>query len=70
MLISKIKNADTVLGLSLLIVFALVLVVVWPVIIIWALNTLFPLLAITYTFWSWLAVAVLNVTYFSAKNKE
>lgn len=38
----------------------LVLLVVGPLITIWALNTLFPALAIPYTFWTWLAMLVLN----------
>lgn len=38
----------------------LVLLVVGPLITIWALNTLFPVLAIPYTFWTWLAMLVLN----------
>ena len=40
-------------------------IVFGPLIVIWALNTLFPVLAINFSFWTWLAVAVLNVTYFS-----
>lgn len=38
----------------------LILLVVGPLITIWALNTLFPVLAIPYTFWTWLAMLVLN----------
>ena len=41
------------LALALLIIFA-------PFAIIWAINCLFPVLAIPYTFWSWLAVVVLR----------
>ena len=43
--------------------FALLLisiVLVGPVAVIWALNTLFQL-GIDYTFWNWLAVIVLSV---------
>ena len=49
-------------GLVLLIV---LLVIFEPLTIIWALNTLFPLLAINYGFFQWLAVVVLNLTWFS-----
>jgi len=63
MLYNKIKQTESVVALVLLLLFCLVLIVLWPMVVIWALNTLFPLLAITYTFWSWLAVVILNVTY-------
>ena len=33
-------------------------VVVWPLLAIWALNTLFAL-GIAYTFWNWMAMIVL-----------
>lgn len=32
-----------------------VLIVIGPLLFIWALNTLFPVLSIPYTFWTWLA---------------
>ena len=49
----------------LAVVFLIALVVFGPLAIIWALNTLFPLLAINYGFFQWLAVVVLNLTWFS-----
>lgn len=33
--------------------------------IIWSLNTLFPALQIAYSFWTWLAVIILNLTWLS-----
>jgi hypothetical protein len=39
-----------------------VLVIAGPLLIIWALNTLFPLLAIPYTVWTWLAALILGST--------
>ena len=39
------------------------LIVLAPLAIIWALNTLFPVLAINYGFFQWLAVVVLNLTW-------
>ena len=45
-------------GLVLLIV---VIIAIGPLLTIWALNTLFPVLAIPYTFWTWLAVVFLGV---------
>lgn len=40
----------------LLIAFIVFLVVIGPLLTIWALNTLFPVLAIQYTWQTWLAV--------------
>jgi hypothetical protein len=37
----------------------LILVVIGPLLVIWALNTLFPVLAIPYDVWTWLAVVLL-----------
>lgn len=36
------------------------LIIVGPLITIWSLNTLFPVLAIPYNIWTWLAVIVLG----------
>ena len=41
-----------------LIIFA---IAVGPVLVIWSLNTLFPALAIPFTFYTWLATAILLV---------
>ena len=38
----------------------LVVAAAFPLAIIWALNTLFPMLAIPYNIWTWLAVLVLG----------
>jgi len=37
-------------------------VILGPLIIIWSLNTLFPLLAIPYNIWTWLAVIGINAS--------
>lgn len=44
--------------------FLVALIVFWPMFVVWALNTLFPLLSIPYGFTTWLAVVVLNITTF------
>lgn len=44
----------------LVIIFALIVIAVGPLITIWALNTLFPALAIAYTFDTWLATLLLQ----------
>ena len=46
--------------LLLMIVLIVALIIVGPIITIWALNTLFPVLAIPYEFTTWLAVIVLG----------
>ena len=43
--------------------FLIALIVLAPLAIIWALNTLFPILAINYGLSQWLAVVVLNLTW-------
>jgi hypothetical protein len=55
-------QADAGWGMLLLIVLAAIfLVAIGPLIIIWSLNTLFPVLAIPYDIWAWLAVVFLGV---------
>ncbi len=54
------------------IVFLLLLVLIFvfaPLSVIWALNTLFPVLAIPYTFWTWLSVVILDLTWFYNNSK-
>ena len=40
----------------------LALAILWPLAIIWAVNTLFAF-GIAYTFWTWLAVLVLTMSF-------
>ncbi len=49
------------LGVVGFIVLLLVVIVLFPWAVIWALNTLFPALAIPFTFWTWLAVLVIGM---------
>jgi hypothetical protein len=51
------KSLFTVLAFAALI---LIVVVAGPLLMIWALNTLFPVLAIEYTVWTWLAALILG----------
>lgn len=44
----------------LVIILALIVIAIGPLITIWALNTLFPALAIAYTFETWLATLLLQ----------
>lgn len=43
-----------------LIAFLVIVLIAAPIAGIWALNTLFPVLAIPYNFWTWLAMAVVQ----------
>ena len=49
-----------VFGVLFLVVLVIALIIVGPLLTIWALNTLFPALAIPFTFWTWLAVVILG----------
>jgi hypothetical protein len=43
----------------LAVIVVIALVIVGPLIIIWSMNTLFPMLAIPYDIWTWLATVFL-----------
>jgi hypothetical protein len=61
------KNVLTLIGMIALIV---IVVVAGPLLLIWALNTLFPVVAIPYTVWTWLAALILGATVSSTKVKR
>ena len=58
------KNNVPVAILALVLITAVCVTIAWPLVIIWALNTLFVTLSIPYSFWTWLAMVVLNVNTF------
>jgi len=45
--------------LNLLLVLMITLIILGPIATIWSLNTLFPVLAIPYTFETWVAAVVI-----------
>lgn len=47
--------------LILILLFAVVMVIIGPIVTIWAANTLFPALAIPTTFETWCAVILLGM---------
>lgn len=53
----------------LLILLIVVLVILGPLLILWGLNTLFPMLLIPYTFWTWLAAWIVFGTGLAGKYK-
>lgn len=56
------KTNKDILSIIAILVLAVLIVIFGPIATIWAVNTLFPMLAIPYNFYSWLAVVVLNLT--------
>ena len=56
---------DTMLKLVLAIAVVVALLAIGPWLVIWSLNTLFPVLAIEFTFWTWAAVVIMG-TFFRA----
>lgn len=60
---------DTNVKIAGLVLLILILLIAGPLITIWALNTLFPVLMIPYTFWTWLAMLVLSTGLFYKSSK-
>ena len=54
---------SSLIKLVLLIAFILFMLVIGPILTIWALNTLFPALAIPYTIETWFAVVILGALF-------
>lgn len=52
-----------ILGILAIVALFLALVVFGPLVILWSLNTLFPVLAIPYNFYTWAATVVMNLTW-------
>lgn len=57
------KQNKDIAAIVLFLTIAVVLIVFGPLAIIWSLNTLFPVLSIPYSFYSWLAVIIMNLTW-------
>jgi hypothetical protein len=51
---------EGIVKLGLAIVLIVVLLAIGPWLVIWSLNTMFPVLAIEFTFWTWAAVIILG----------
>ena len=59
------KYTADIVGTLIFITFLGLLIVFGPLAVIWSLNTLFPILAIPYNFYTWFAVVLLNLTWMS-----
>lgn len=55
-------QTKTILQVVLCSLLVIALIVFGPLAIIFALNNLFPVLVIPYTFWTWISVCILNLT--------
>lgn len=61
--IYKVSSKSSGWVLAGLIALFIIAAIFTPLAIIWSINTLIPVLAIPYTFWSWLAIVCLNCTW-------
>jgi hypothetical protein len=57
------KTTKDIIKLVFFCLLIIAIVIFGPFATVWALNTLFPILSIPYTFYSWLAVVVMNLTW-------
>ena len=57
------KQTKDILTMTSILTLAILAIIFVPLATIWSLNTLFPILSIPYTFYSWLAVVVMNLTW-------
>jgi hypothetical protein len=62
------KQTKDILTIVSILVLAILAIIFVPLATIWSLNTLFPILSIPYTFYSWLAVVVMNLTWMYKPN--
>ena len=54
---------DTLIKFALAIAVVVVIMAIGPWLVIWSLNTLFPVLAIEFTFWTWCAVVIIGAFF-------
>ena len=68
-----IKMPATIGGIIIMLLFAAAVIIGGPLASIWALNTLFPSVAIPYTFDTWLAAFIIPAAFktnVTVKGKE
>lgn len=59
------KQTKDIMTIIFMLIFATLMIIFGPLATIWSLNTLFPVLAIPFGFYQWLAVVLLNLSIFS-----
>ena len=57
------KHNKDILSLLFFLTLAITILIFGPLAILWSLNTLFPVLAIPYNFYTWAAVVIMNLTW-------
>lgn len=57
------NTAYEIIKMMLTIIFALLVLIFFPLMVIWAVVQLFPVLAIPYTFYNWAAVVTLGIFF-------
>jgi len=62
------KQTKDIITIVSILIFAILSIIFVPLATIWSLNTLFPILSIPYSFYSWLAVVVMNLTWMYKPN--
>lgn len=53
------ETAAGIIGTTLFVLILVAFVIFGPIVVLWSINTLFPIAAIPYNFFTWLAVVVL-----------
>ena len=57
------SDPDTYAAIGCFVIVLLIVgIIFWPWVVLWSINTLFGL-AIPFTFWNWLAVTLLEITF-------
>ena len=51
---------DSMIKVIVAVALIVLIMAIGPWLVIWALNTMFPVLAIEFTFWTWCAVVILG----------
>ena len=59
--LNQFKEGTSLAILAIALFLVLVFLAVAPFVLLWCINTLIPVLAIPYTFWTWLAVVGIHV---------
>lgn len=55
-------NSKDIALICLMVLLIVLCVIFGPLILIWSLNTIFPVLAIPYNIWTWLAIIGINAS--------
>lgn len=62
------SNSTRIAAIVGLVILILAIIILQPLAIIWAINTLAPAMSVPYSFWTWLAVVVLHISTFGGLN--